>query len=529
MLIGGSAARLRDFARYNSGLQPLRWCAVAAAVLVLIGSLRIASTYRVFSHTIDEPDNIAAGMEYLGTGRYLYHDENPPLARVFSAVGPFLAGERFHPGPAAHLEGDRILGSGDHYDRVLAFARAGTLPFFWAASLVVFLWGLRAGGPAAALAAAALFTTIPPVLALAGIANTDMALCATVPAAALASLAWAEHPTRRRSLTLGMTIALACVSKFTAIPFLAAGWSGMTLCYLVASRHTPGWLAREAWQRRRAIAIVLATTAVVIWAAYGFTFARVGYLHARLPAPRFFTGLEKVWSHQHTGHPSYLLGRRSADGFWYYFPVVLAIKLPLAFSILLVAIRSKRRMQTALPLAFSAAILLAAMTAHVNIGVRYILPVFAGLSVVAGCAIARARRTYAKVAVAVLLVWHVASGAWQHPDYLAYTNEIAGAHPERFVADSDLDWGQDMKRLASFLRSQGADRVTFTPFNRTYPMPLSVFPSKPEAPSPGWNAVSITLWKVFGDPAWAGRMPPATRVGRGILVWDVPPGSIGNR
>src|SRR3954468_24746726 len=115
-----------------------RWPTVAALLLVLLGSLRIVSTYTVFSDTIDEPDNLAAGLEYLTTGRYLYHDENPPLARVFEAVGPRLAGERYYGGPAAYLEGVRILGSGAHYDRVLALARAGVLPFFWAASLVVF-------------------------------------------------------------------------------------------------------------------------------------------------------------------------------------------------------------------------------------------------------------------------------------------------------------------------------------------------------------------------------------------------------
>src|SRR3954452_2176330 len=219
-------------------MKSLRWYAVAAAALVLIGSLRIISTYRVFSHTIDEPDNLAAGMEYVSTGRYLYHDENPPLARVFSAVGPFLAGERYHPGPNAHLEGARILGTGAHYDRVLALARAGILPFFWVASLVVFLWALRAGGPAAALIATALFTTLPPILALAGIANTDMALCAAVAAAALVSLSGAPEPTPRRSVGLGACIAFACVSKFTAIPFLAAGWVGMLLCYLGTSRRT---------------------------------------------------------------------------------------------------------------------------------------------------------------------------------------------------------------------------------------------------------------------------------------------------
>src|SRR5215472_15502736 len=99
--------------------------ALLAVLLVLVASLRIISTYTVFNHTIDEPDNLAAGMEYLSTGRFLYEDVHPPLARVFAAIGPFLAGERFHRGRASFQEGYRILGTGAHYDRILAMARAG--------------------------------------------------------------------------------------------------------------------------------------------------------------------------------------------------------------------------------------------------------------------------------------------------------------------------------------------------------------------------------------------------------------------
>jgi len=208
---------------------PARWTTLAALFLIALGSIRIASTYTVFNATIDEPDNLAAGLEYLTSGRYLYHDENPPLARVFEAVGPRLAGERYFGGPAAYLEGARILGSGAHYNRVLALTRAGVLPFFWAASLTVFLWTRRIAGPAAALLATALFTSLPPILALSAIANTDMALCATVPLAALLSLDWARDPSLRRSALLGLAIALACLSKFTAIPFLAAAWVAMSL------------------------------------------------------------------------------------------------------------------------------------------------------------------------------------------------------------------------------------------------------------------------------------------------------------
>lgn len=493
-------------------MKVFRWPELAAVALVLVGSLRIAATYQVFNHTIDEPDNLAAGMEYLSTGRYLYEDIHPPLARVCAAVGPFLAGERFHPGPNSYREGYRILGTGAHYDRILALGRAGILPFFWIASAVVFLWTRRAGGPVAAVIAVLVFTTLPPILALSGIINTDMALCATSGAAALGGIWWAEQPDRRRSLLFGTLLGLAVLSKFTAIPFLAAAFAFM----IVLARPS----LRRIREYRRPALLAAVTAILVIWAGYGFTFARVDFLHLRLPAPRFFTGLHAVWIRNRLGNPAFLVGRRSPEGFWYYFPAVLALKTPLGFIGLLIA---SIRLQPALALAFAAGVVIPAMTGHVDIGVRYVLPAYLGLCVIAGCAAARARGWVA-VAMGVLIVWQIVSGAVQHPDYLAYTNEIAGAHPENFVADSDLDWGQDMKRLAAFLREKGVKNVTFVPFNRTFSMPIAMQPGNPEAPSPGWNAVSVTIWKVWGFPAWADRIPPQQRIGRSIFLWYVPPG-----
>jgi hypothetical protein len=129
--------------------------------------------------------------------------------------------------------------------------------------------------------------------------------------------------------------------------------------------------------------------------------------------------------------------------------------------------------------------------------------------------------------LAGLVLWHVASGALQHPDYLAYTNEIAGSRPENFLADSDLDWGQDMKRLGERLARAGATEVTFEPFNRTYPgLAGHAFPRMlavdPARPSAGWNAVSVSIWKIFGTPKWPDAVPPQERVGRSILLWHFP-------
>jgi hypothetical protein len=337
-----------------------------------------------------------------------------------------------------------------------------------------------------------------------------MAAAAWTAAAALASLYWVEKPDRRRTILFGAAIGLACLSKFSALLFLPVA--------LLAMHRT------ALWRHRRYLAAVCGVAFLVIWAGYRFSFARVEYLHLRLPAPRFFTGLETLWAHNAAGHPSYLLDRTSATGFWYYYPVALAIKTPLALLALVIA--GCRRI--APPLIFSLAILASGLASHINIGVRHILPIYVGLAVMSGgVAAAMLQHRAARWILAALLLWHVASGALQHPDYLAYTNEIAGAHPENFLADSDLDWGQDMKRLGDRLQRAGASEVTFEPFNKTYPALAGdsfprILPMDSERPGKGWNAVSVSTWKIFGVPQWADRIPPQERVGRSILLWHIP-------
>jgi hypothetical protein len=68
------------------------------------------------------------------------------------------------------------------------------------------------------------------------------------------------------------------------------------------------------------------------------------------------------------------------------------------------------------------------------------------------------------------------SSGLAHPDYLAYTNELAGSEPEKILADSDLDWAQDMKRLGAYLHAVGAEEVTFMPFSPNFAEADPTFP-----------------------------------------------------
>jgi hypothetical protein len=136
-----------------------------------------------------------------------------------------------------------------------------------------------------------------------------------------------------------------------------------------------------------------------------------------------------------------VLGQRSPTGFRYYYLVVLAVKTPVAMLLLALWMpwllwRTKYRLHALMPVAFSLAIILVATLSRINIGVRHILPVYVGLSV--GCGVALAsifrqwrQRIVATLAAAALLAWCVISGVLQHPDYIAYTNEFEGIRGSR--------------------------------------------------------------------------------------------------
>src|SRR3954463_5951816 len=95
----------------NAGLIPFleRRSLVLAIAFIAIATLRIASTWPEMSATWDEPGHMACGLQYLGQHVYRYESQHPPLARVMSALLPFLAGARPLGGPQQDLEGVAVM------------------------------------------------------------------------------------------------------------------------------------------------------------------------------------------------------------------------------------------------------------------------------------------------------------------------------------------------------------------------------------------------------------------------------------
>ena len=535
---------------------------VLVTACLAIGAARIVSTYHVFNQTWDEPAHVAAGMQWLDQGRYTYEPLHPPLARVLVALGPRLAGIRSAGHESVWIEGNSILYAGGRYDRNLALARLGVLPFFFLAGLVVFAWARRIGAASEAVWAVLLFTTLPPVLGQAGIATTDMAVTATIVLAIYCLTLWLDRATPARSLALGLTLGLALLSKLSALLFLPAAGVAVALC----RRGERGRIERGPGRTRTTrLRLTYAAALLTVWAGYRFA---VGPLTAPeaspaaaesapstpldrvararvFPAPALFEGLGQLAAKNRAGHKSYLLGEVRSTGWWYFFPVALGVKTPLPFVLLtgagiVAALRGssdtdrRRRIE---PAAIALAMLLVCLPSRINIGLRHVLPMYPFLAIVAGMGVValwRAQRGRpAARALAVLLVgWQLAASARAHPDYLAYFNELAGSHPERILIDSDLDDGQDLKRLADTLRARRIPAVSLAYAGSATVAEHGLPPVhwlEPHRPATGWVAASLYSIKLgsldrpgHDDFAWLERYQPVALVGRSIRLYYIP-------
>ncbi len=557
-----------------------RWCVdrwlIAFILLLAIGVARIVSTYHVFSQTFDEPSNLACGMEWLAKGTYSYDVKHPPLGRVAVALFPYLSGLRSIGFPNPYVEGNALLLSDGAYERHLTLARLGTLPFFVLSSVVVWLWTATLFGRPAAVAAALLYTTLPPILGHSAEARADMALAMALPAALYAFCLWLERATLVRALWLGVTVACAILSKLTALVFLPA-------CFLIlwVSRWR-GIVPHAEWKSSGVSNWVtgLITASVLslflVWGGYRFSWGPISTLHGShpsleamagdagrahavlnavletpLPAPELARGVYGLWSHSREKRPSFFLGRMSLNGWWYYLPVILVIKTPLPFLILAglgIFTLTRRAVsgfqdphewtRTALLLS-GAMILLVGLLGRVHIALRHILAIYPILAIIAGYAAlsmlrSSSGRKVARYVCAGLICWHLLSSAAAHPDYLPYFNEIVGNHPENFSVN-ELDFGQDLKRLSELLGQLNASSVAIAYYGTAnlsiYPLPAPR-PLQPYRRASGWVAISVRRLQMGACPrnrianvdaySWLNAYHPVALAGKSIRVYFLP-------
>jgi hypothetical protein len=444
--------------------------AVVVIALAVLFAVQGDLSARLKSLTKDEHTYVAAAAAIAELDDYSLCPEHPPYSML--ASGLFMKPLKLEVEPVPDLNAPRakfvyahrFLRSNEN--RIYDLIHMARLPHILLGALLgLAVWYVvrRMFGKWAGLAALFLYSTDPNMLAHARLVHTDAGAAAFVFLAVACFIpALTEETSWRRPLCAALFFALAVLTKFSALalvvifPALAAFW----LLFELRRR----WAASEGAERAR-IAGEARTKLLRVGASLLVLVPLLALILYRGQVQWYWRGLGMVLEHNRSGHWAYLLGEWSTHGWWYYFPIALAVKTPLPLSGLALAglgfiflgLKGARR-NKAVMFAIAFALWLAgAMSSSLNIGIRHILPAYVFLFVFAGAAVAwlSANRP-ARVVLIGLMLWQGVSAYRTFPDYIAYFNEAAGgpAGGARYLVASNLDWGQELISLARYMEEK---------------------------------------------------------------------------
>ena len=561
-----------------------RIAALSSVVAMLILALGDILTT---SPTTDELPHLVAGMTYLATGDYRVNPEHPPLVKLIAAAS--LQGMNIWPrhfrndGSAAfqHIQEywpaakdtvwaqwllavsvfygvrdafldadtvDRLPSNAFRNDATAIFRRARIVLLLLTAlglCAVVYLWSRELWGATGAAISLALFCFDPNFIAHSGLITTDAAVTLFM----FASVYFFWRAKRRFSIGnvtgFALCTALAAVTKFSSLVLIAMLGA---LLLLARSRRLVV-----------ACAVALVATFATIWAVYGFRYQttpggvpvdKLARDHVviiandlrLLPQPYLF-GLARMRAD--FVRPSYLFGEKRKEGVRSYFVWTFLTKTPLPTiaaigAAIVIAIR--RRAPAATFLLVPPAVYFAtAVVADLNIGHRHVLPIYPFLYVLCGILPVRWAVAPLLAFVSCLVVFTPFDPMWAH--HLSYFNELASGprHGSEIVADSNIDWGQDLPRLARWIAENHIDEplnlvyagsadprfygIRYRNLNATYFGARGI--PRDAARVPGWLAISVTEycgaaaitaddWRAFVD-GHGGQL--AGRAGYSILIF----------
>lgn len=292
-------------------------------------------------------------------------------------------------------------------------------------------------------------------------------------------------------------------------------------------------------------------------------------INTPIPAWDYYRGMISVFLHNTYGHASYLMGNH-ANSFWNYFIVAFFVKTPAPTLILIglslfyvfarltsrVVYKNKGAAQKttwysrlyraakAVPLAYWAIWIavglyfLWSLTARINLGVRHLLPIYPFLFVFVGVLTTlKLKPGSQKVfnwCLGGLLGIYVALSVAIFPHYLSYFNVFVGGASEghQYLLDSNVEWGQDLKRLKTYLDENGETGPVYLQYFGTarpdyYGIESSTPPKNVTESEPVLDRLVIlsvdAILASDDDYEWVLNHNPVDRVGYSFYIYDFRP------
>lgn len=512
------------------------------------------------SPTVDESIHILRGRALWQTGKVGLQFEHAPVSHWLN--GSLLWLEPTLPTvtdlPAWPLQDPLPLASqllwqnGTQLDRAVLLARLPIILLGLLLGATLARWARELGGYGAERVGLLLFAFSPNLLANFSLATTDAPLTALFLFALYTHWRWQKRPFRARWLLATLALGFAIATKLTALILLPLT---LLFTYRTWKRGQEAW-----WQPAARWATLLPLAGLLVWTLYGFELRPIANFSLPIPAATYFGSLFELQSHITVGHDAFLLGERSTEGWWSYFVVAFWLKTPL-LTIGLVAtavyfiIRRRLWRQTMVLWLPALALFAAATTSGLNIGYRHILPLLPLLLLLAALAGSGIRRRLQhpttrrslRLLAPLMLLWYALGTVQHHPHYLAYFNELAGGPTQgfRYLSDSNLDWGQDLKLLADYMQANPEARFSYygaVANDPTYyglnQLPLytksgAPYQFTPANPQPGQYALSATHVQGLELPdvdllSWFWHHEPTGNLGYSILLYDIEAATTGD-
>lgn len=446
---------------------------------LILGFLLVASIFKE-SPVYDEILHVNAGYQFLTKQDFRVEPFNPPLAREVVAL-PLL----FNP----KLQNDLIL----------FWPRLMVVIFTLALAVLVYLFSQKLYGPKAAFFALLLFVFEPNILAHGHYATTDMILAFFISLSVFLFWLWRKTFTVKRIVLFAVVFGLALSTKVSALPFLTFSLAIITL---LTKKEKQAILNLSYWQRKIPYLLLFFFISLsALWATYFFTFepplglrfdserraielAKTNpwvkfALTQPVPLGSYLSSVKQVFLYNYSDRFSkdaFLLGQISSNGFLYYFPIVFLIKTPLPFILLLftsLILRLKANKNNLYLLVPVATIFTFMIFSRVNLGVRYILPVYPLMVVFISQIVnlTEKRGGLWRWIMVILLFWYTLGTLRAFPYYISFFNEVVGGSQNgyKYLVDSNLDWGQGLIALKNYQKKNNITNLQLAYFGTAKP------------------------------------------------------------
>ncbi|MFC1630228.1 glycosyltransferase family 39 protein [Patescibacteria group bacterium] len=408
---------------------------------------------------------------------------------------------------------------GNPADQMIFWGRIPMVLLLIFLGFLIFRWARERYGNKVALLSLFFFAFSPTFLAHGRLVTTDVAAALGAVLASYYFLKFLKYPTEKNIIFAGLAFGIAQLLKFSL--FLLYPFFGLILLLWVIFKVDRGKI-REFIAYGIKFVLVLAVGFLLIWPVYYFHTAnlptekielysqellKTNPLQKVIDPPKVISTMAnneilKPWSYYLLGvfmvteraaggHTTYFLGEVSASGWVEYFPIVYALKESLAFHILTIITllfwaysikepfwyKGFSRFKNWAKNNFTALFMvlwiilywLFSLGSNLNIGVRHLLPTFPFVYILVSVGIVKLLSSsknpvysMAKYGVlALFILWQAVSVILVYPSFLSYFNEIAGGPDKgyRYTVDSNLDWGQDLKRLKTWTDENNVDKI----------------------------------------------------------------------